>query len=186
MVGLLTYQLLEQLEASDPDLDDFVPEFLLRDPSHDHDVAKSIQRDWTEGVEEYQKWSDVQILTALGVKTTIPFLMAVQDPNGLHDPWKEPDWFEIPDNVIPFIPRWHQLVGILKGVKNAMTGIPLLQADDVGLGKTLQIAGVISTLAYYREHHDLKKAFPGSFGNYSQFLIVKMNTILTLSNIYSF
>ncbi|KAF8810163.1 hypothetical protein BYT27DRAFT_7254104 [Phlegmacium glaucopus] len=178
-ISALTYQLQDQLEESDPDQEEDVPEFVLSDPSQDHNLAKEIQEGWIEGVEEYQDWSRERLWVALGlvggsgtdgvgvgvgVEPTLPFFMTVQDPDGLHDPWKEPEWFKIPNNVVPFQPHWHQVVGILKALKNAMLGIPLLQGDDIGLGKTLQIASLISTLAFYHKYHQHKKAFPGIFG----------------------
>ncbi|KAG9102129.1 hypothetical protein FS749_015712 [Ceratobasidium sp. UAMH 11750] len=55
------------------------------------------------------------------------------------------------------LPKWHQIVGVNAILEGAFTkdlgdcSRPTLLCDDVGLGKTLQIIGVISMLAHLRE-----------------------------------
>ncbi|KAF8750282.1 aortic smooth muscle cell differentiation [Rhizoctonia solani] len=59
------------------------------------------------------------------------------------------------------VPFWHQLVGTLKILEGAFTqrtgtcAQPALLCDNVGLGKTVQIIGVISMLEHYYKQQEL-------------------------------
>ncbi|KAI5993055.1 hypothetical protein F5J12DRAFT_698839, partial [Pisolithus orientalis] len=58
---------------------------------------------------------------------------------------------------------WHQLIGIYCMLESVFKGKPILLMDGVGLGKTLQVLGVIVCLTYYWYVYMKKKAFPGDF-----------------------
>ncbi|KAB5587686.1 hypothetical protein CTheo_8873 [Ceratobasidium theobromae] len=57
-------------------------------------------------------------------------------------------------------PKWHQIAGSLAILRGAFTtklgepARPTMLCDDVGLGKTLQIIGVISIIAHMHEHQE--------------------------------
>lgn len=57
-------------------------------------------------------------------------------------------------------------------LERAFEGEPVLLMDGLGLGKTLQVLGVITCLAWYREYYERKKAFPGHFGESSLMLLL--------------
>lgn len=122
--------------------------------------------EWSEGVDEYKSKTFKDLWNMLGVPGQLPFFNEVTDPEGIHDPWndKDKDWFKDKENTRPFGPRWHQLVGILKMLEQAFKGEPCLNIDEVGLGKTLQTAGLVSVLAFYREFFKTNHRFPGAFG----------------------
>jgi hypothetical protein len=123
--------------------------------------------EWSEGVEDYRNKTMDNLWAILGFQNKrIPCLSLIQDPDGIHDPWNEEDqvWFRDPANTVPFNPRWHQLVSIVKLLECAFRGLPVFLMDDVGLGKTLQVTSLIATLAYYCEYHKEHSCFPGAFG----------------------
>ena len=57
-------------------------------------------------------------------------------------------------------------------LERAFDGKPVLLMDGVGLGKTLQVIGMIACLVFY--HESFKKAgkFPGHFGQSLYFMIL--------------
>ena len=57
------------------------------------------------------------------------------DPQGVKNEWDNPNWFEnvAEDEKTELKPRWHQLVGIVEGVKAAFGGKNILLMDEVGL-----------------------------------------------------
>ena len=126
--------------------------------------------DWTEGTEEFAQFTEEQLCQKLGIdpKTKkIPGFNEREDPDGLHDPWKEPEWFKAnKDSTTELTIRWHQLIGIYKLLLNVFDKKPILLMDEVGLGKTIQTIGVLSLLNYYRIHYETHKVFPGDFGKF--------------------
>jgi len=46
---------------------------------------------------------------------------------------------------------------------NVFARKPVLLMDDVGIGKTMQVVGLIAMLVYYHEYHNEHKKFPGHF-----------------------
>lgn len=135
-------------------------------PCLDLSAENCIDVDWTEGVEQYQVLTKDSALTILGLSgNTFPQFNNKQDINGAHDPWLEHDreWFSLSQNGEDLVPRWHQVIGVLKMIENFFVDRPTLLMDDVGLGKTLQVAGLFSTLAFYRDHHEKNGCFPGKF-----------------------
>ena len=124
--------------------------------------------EWESGVEDYQGLNEEQICALLGIQGpgAIPFFNEWIDPNG-GDPWLNKS---LADSSVdnqqrqPLRAQWHQLVGILKMLKQAFEGKPTLLMDAVGLGKTLQVVGVIAMLAYYRITKSKTQDFPGCFG----------------------
>jgi hypothetical protein len=146
----------EQIRISDPDADDEAAPTL--------ELERRITINWMEGVEEYKSLTRDAVFTCLGYKG-IPGFNRTFDPTGVHDPWSYEDgeWFKTSEDVADLVPRWHQLVGILKMTKCAFDGQPILLMDEVGLGKTMQVAGLIATLAYYRDYFAEHSRFPGIF-----------------------
>ena len=98
----------------------------------------------------------------------LPHFNADHDIDNLHDRWDEAEaaWFADKANLVPLEPRWHQLVGILKMLHLAFDGKPVLLVDEVGVGKTMQVVGVIAMLAHYRDCWEKTQDYPGIFGKY--------------------
>jgi hypothetical protein len=161
-VRQLQTMLISQIDMLAPDAEIEPAPFL--------DFEDVDEMSWTEGVEELQHISVDDLWARLGFKNRqLPFFNARQDPFGLHDPWdpEDKEWFENENNTESFKPRWHQLVGIYRMVQRAFAGEPILLMDEVGLGKTLQVVGLIVVLEWYREYYEQHKVFPGEFGEHS-------------------
>ncbi|KAI6137600.1 P-loop containing nucleoside triphosphate hydrolase protein [Pisolithus tinctorius] len=131
------------------------------------DLDAPIEPDWKEGVEALSKFSDEQLWQKLGIPDQrLPFFQQWTDPDGMIDPWSDEGqaWLQnMTEKRESLQPRWHQLVGIYRMLERVFEGKPILLMDGVGLGKTLQVLGVIACLAYYRYVYAKKKAFPGDF-----------------------
>jgi hypothetical protein len=167
-INHLTALIHELVKTSSEDEDNAIPELDL-----DMNVGVVV---WKEGVEEWQEKSEDELWSMLGLpEKRLPLFNEKIDMHGLHDPWDTEDkkWFDDPANqgrITPLAPRWHQLVGIYKMLDHAFKGKPILLMDEVGLGKTLQVVGVIAVLAFYRAFHDENGRFPGAFGACFPFL----------------
>lgn len=121
---------------------------------------------WTSGVEEFRACTTEQLWGLLGLaKPKLPHFNTDHDSENIHDRWDKADaaWFADKANLVPFQPCWHQLVGILKMLKMAFEGKPILLMDEVGVGKTLQVVGVVAMLAYYRKFWNDEHDYPGMF-----------------------
>ncbi|THH21443.1 hypothetical protein EUX98_g8376 [Antrodiella citrinella] len=123
---------------------------------------------WEEGTEEFANMNVSQLYAALGLVEGhgIPGMPEVYDTEGVHNVVDHADWFNNPPpdaSIRPIKLRWHQLVGILKMLRNSFEGKPILLMDSVGIGKTLQVIGVIAMLAVYRDAYDENGDFPGEF-----------------------
>lgn len=129
--------------------------------------GEDIVIDWETGVEELEKKSENELWELLGLQDKrIPFFHAKYDVSQLADPGT-PEYDKLLESIpdaLPLIPKWHQLVGILKIVKMVVSGEPLLLMDEVGVGKTLQVVGAICTITYYYEVYERTGHFPGMFG----------------------
>lgn len=125
--------------------------------------------DWSEGTEELKDVTEDGLYTLLGLPAkTIPFFNKFEDPDGLHDIWEDRAWFKNNQQKCTELrPRWHQLIGMYKMLRNIFDNKPTLLMDEVGLGKTIQVVGVISLLASYFsawENPTTPQRFPGDFG----------------------
>ena len=132
-------------------------------------------KDWTEGIEEFKNISTDVLWAMLGrPDKDLPWFNTHHDPDGIHNRWESRDdeWFANPKNLVPLVPRWHQLVGILRMLQLAFAGKPILLMDEVGVGKTLQVVGTITMLAYFRGFWKDKKDYPGAFGKRHLFSFV--------------
>ncbi|KAG9080964.1 hypothetical protein FRC07_014716, partial [Ceratobasidium sp. 392] len=105
------------------------------------------------GVDHLKDWTIERLWASLGL------------PGATQFPFAEPGRESLEGSALPskpkICPRWHQIVGvhaILEGAFTAKTGDrarPTMLCDDVGLGKTLQIIGVVSWLAHSYEQQEL-------------------------------
>ena len=139
------------------------------------DLGDSGTIEWTEGVEKYKSASVSELCAAIGIKDAhLPMFNVNQDPDGGRDPWDPQyrSWFADSKNTIPLTPRWHQLVGITGMIERMFAGHPILLMDGVGLGKTLQVVGVITVLTQFREFYEANKRFPGAFGAFHRDLLL--------------
>lgn len=136
------------------------------DDDYDEMVTPYEVGDWASGVEHFQTWSLEQLWRYLGFRDEILGLNTLQDPNGLVDPWDEKAWADLVarNKVTDLFPFWHQVVGIAELITRTLDGKPSLLMDDVGVGKTLQIVGLIAVYAHYFETHKRTGKFPGAFG----------------------
>jgi hypothetical protein len=149
----------EHIRACKQDHSDF--------PSPELDLDRPAVVQWSEGVDDYRNKSTDELWAILGFHDKhIPSVSRRRDIDGNRDPWDEQnrEWFQNQTNTIPFGPRWHQLVGVIKMLENVFRGLPVLLMDEVGLGKTLQIACLFATLVYFRVYYTLHGKFPGAFG----------------------
>lgn len=122
--------------------------------------------EWIEGVEEFKDCTTDSLWELLGLAAKVlPLFNVDLDSDGLHDRWdrREDTWFADKANLVPLEPRWHQLVGILKMLKLAFEGKPIMLMDEVGVGKTMQVVGLIAMLAYYRDFWEKNQDYPGIF-----------------------
>jgi hypothetical protein len=109
---------------------------------------------------------DVESVCAqLGIETPgiIPGFNTHGDTLGAANYWQDRALMETID-LEPVTPTWHQLVGILRMLQLSFEGKPVLLMDEVGVGKTLQAAGLIAMLTYYRRFKTRTGKFPGAFG----------------------
>lgn len=161
-IDTLSESLKEQLARADPKL---APE--SGDASCDPELLQepaSIAVVWREGVEEYQNFSKDQLWEKLGLPDKkIPFFNDRYDPQGIHDAWTDEGSAWLSGNGKQLEPYWYQLVGVHKMIENAFLGKPALLMDEVGLGKTLQVAAFTAIMTYYREHYEAHQSFPGDF-----------------------
>ncbi|KAG1891850.1 P-loop containing nucleoside triphosphate hydrolase protein [Suillus fuscotomentosus] len=156
-ITLLTASIHDQLKLCDPNATpaESIPEL-------DLDATDDCDYKWSEGVEEYSSLSEDDLWTILGLpEKQIPFFNLLQDPYGHYDPWSEGGQTWVKDNGEPLALRWHQLVGLVKMVKNVFFGMPVLLMDEVGLGKTIQVTALIAVLSFYREFYTMHNCFPG-------------------------
>ncbi len=56
--------------------------------------------------------------------------------------------------------------GIAELIGRSIDGQPTLLMDDVGVGKTCQVLGLIATYAQYYDYHKKHGRFPGKFGKH--------------------
>jgi SNF2 family DNA or RNA helicase len=136
-------------------------------PSLELDLDRPAVVQWSEGVDDHRNKSTDELREILGFHDNhIPSISRRRDIDGNRDPWDEQnrEWFQNQTNTIPFGPHWHQLVGVIKMLENAFRGLPVLLMDEVGLGKTLQIACLFATLVYFCVYYTLHRSFPGAFG----------------------
>ena len=123
--------------------------------------------DWKSGVEHLQNKTPGELWEMLGFGTikALPGFNTVEDPDGVVDPWDD-EWEEFAKGprAVPFGPRWHQLVGMVKLMHHAISGDPLLLMDEVGVGKTMQVIGTVVLYTLFRRYFAKNDCFPGAFG----------------------
>src|SRR5258705_1207206 len=159
-VAELIAQLEQHLQLLDPEAE--LPQF----PEYDPDRLPNI--DWDEGVDEFRTRTMEELWSFLGVGDCLPFFNTWLDTlNGRHFSDNKTLADEIKASGSRLEPRWHQLVGIAKMLTNCFQGRPVLLMDDVRIGKTLQVVGLIALLAYYREYFLKHGQFPGQIGESS-------------------
>ena len=148
-------------------------------PDMSMDDAPAWDEEWEEGIEEFQHHSTDDLWAMLGrPDKDLPWFNTHHDPDGIHNRWdsRDDEWFADPKNVVPLVPRWHQLVGILRMLQMAFARKPILLMDEVGVGKTFQVVGTITMLAYFRGFWKDKKDYPGAFGKYHLLLLISSLT----------
>lgn len=147
--------------SSDPD--DFEKQCVVDNLDKDVDIDMA----WESGVEEYKNTKPEDLWHFLGLREQrAPFFSDVYDPNGIYDTTTPEGQKWLQKNGVVLALKWHQLVGGLKVLDNFLShGFnSQLLADSVGLGKTIQLAFVISLLCYFRDHYKTNGKFPGKFG----------------------
>lgn len=124
--------------------------------------------EWREGVEDLRALSEDQLWEQLGFPNkALPFFQEWTDPDAMIESWTDAGekWLQTADGGRErLVPRWHQLVGILRMLQRGFDRQPVLVMDGVGIGKTLQAIGLIACLAFYRNHFEKHGHFPGIFG----------------------
>jgi hypothetical protein len=165
-VTQLMNELLDTVRTITDDIED-LPAF---------DFESDIPIDWTEGTEDINDLTLNDIHKRLGI-TELPWFNNRIDPFGLRNPWKAEDeeWLRDDNNTVELQARWHQWLGILRLIERFWQGKNMLLMDEVGLGKTLQVVGALTILAYFREFYEEKGRFPGAFGK----LFVRLCSCIT-------
>lgn len=120
--------------------------------------------EWESGVEPWQKKTMKEMQQYLGLREDGSFwyFNDTIDRLGEHDPWVDRAPLD-PNDAIKLRPHWHQLVGMAKMLDSLFDGKPLLLMDSVGLGKTMQVVGVMALLVYFREYKTHHGVYPGAF-----------------------
>lgn len=137
------------------------------------DVADFNLSEWSSGVEPYQACSEDEVITFLtgsNESKTLPFFNEYRDVHTVYTPWsKDPEsveWFRKaaqgnnPEAQKLFL-HWYQLVGVTCMVDRVFKGDGTLLADEVGLGKLIQVIAVITTLIFQREMFERTGNFTG-------------------------
>jgi hypothetical protein len=158
---------LDALYAEGPLLED--------DKDDDHDIDGVVEpheflKDWKEGIDGYERMSQKAILKHLGIPDGAwPFFNNLYDSVGLRNPKSDPEAFEagVTLEIKPLRLRWDQLVGVARAIDNAFKGHPLALCDEVGFGKTIQLAATIAALRWFRDFRTRHGTFPGDFGKLS-------------------
>jgi hypothetical protein len=123
-----------------------------------------------EGTEKFSQLSFKDACAALGIPETgiIPGFNPTRAKEGrLADPWTDHAFFADKENVEDLRPKWHQLIGMIAMLDRIFDGIPVLQMDEVGVGKTVQAFGVVALLAHFRRYRAEFKDYPGYFSKHS-------------------
>ena len=174
-------------------------EHMLNDEAPDNEMPSTEPgtldlTQWSEGTEEYAKLTPSELYKLMGLPDNrIPGFNDLECAEGVHEPWTHHDFFKdahkewneqkalvkegktIAADPLQkwrvLQPRWHQLVGMFKMLVNIFDGKPILLMDEVGLGKTMQVVGVIAILDFYRSFYGANKYFPGYFREWNIILI---------------
>ena len=123
---------------------------------------------WSEGTEHFAATPEETIDECLGINDwsgNFPNFNNKVDPEGIHDAWSQEGRAALEkDTALPLRPRWHQKVGVLRMMERLMDNLPCLLMDEVGVGKTMQIIGAITTYVLFHRFYEAHKKFPGEFG----------------------
>lgn len=121
---------------------------------------------WSSGAGHLQQLDEKQLWEILGLpNNAIPFFNERFDPQGQFTTRTAEGkaWFSDEKNGELLRLKWHQLVGLVRLLQNAFAGKPLMLFDDVGLGKTIQVAAFIAVICYYQEYYTVNQTYPGAF-----------------------
>lgn len=123
------------------------------------------------GVDQHQNASKEELQDALGGKQCVDSLVQWLDGDGLYDEWTPEGEQYLHDTqnrngIVPFEPKWHQWVAVLKMVLNAFEGHPVLLMDGVGVGKTLQVIMLFCVLRWLRAFYGKHGHFPGKLSTW--------------------
>lgn len=114
--------------------------------------------------------SDLYARIGLGTSKRIIGLECAFDKDGIESSWtfNDPRWAaKLPSSRLgQQHPRHHQLVGVVKMLPWVLRGEGGLLADDVGLGKTLQVTMVALERMNIVERHDKMKLYDDVFGEH--------------------
>ncbi|EKM49396.1 uncharacterized protein PHACADRAFT_201655 [Phanerochaete carnosa HHB-10118-sp] len=109
-------------------------------------AERSIIPDWNldDELKHLTVKNTQQLWTDLGIKDEklVP-LAEWRDPYLQFNSWQNPD--ECPEERrIPSNLKWHQVVGLHRFAESMFTGTSVLNMDEVGVGKTLQVIALIA------------------------------------------
>ncbi|KAI6097725.1 P-loop containing nucleoside triphosphate hydrolase protein [Pisolithus croceorrhizus] len=151
------------------DLDDEDADDTVEFEENNINLAQAVE-DWKEGVEQYKRYSMDDLWNMLGLRDVkrIPDFQEKIDTDGSCQPWTEngAQWLSTSPEAVPLRINWHQLVGIVHMVDRALSGLPVLLMDEVGVGKTMQAVGLIGTLSFFREFYARHGHFPGKWKDF--------------------
>lgn len=147
-----------------PGEDDEIPEF------NPFDLEESVEVEWEEGGEEFRGFTINGLYALHGIypkgeeEPTFPFFNRYlpTPAKSRHKQHADVDKATSKDSEARELlrARWHQVLGVVKMVKLAFHGKAALLMDEVGLGKTLQVVGVIAELARLREAKEKNRQVP--------------------------
>jgi hypothetical protein len=67
------------------------------------------------------------------------------------------------DDLVPLNLDHRQVVGVVRKLMNAFKGHPIINSDDVGVGKTFQVLAVVAVLKWFAHYFDEHHQYPGAY-----------------------
>jgi hypothetical protein len=83
-------------------------------------------------------------------------------PAACGDRWEDPNALT-DSELVPLNLSHRQVVGIVQMLLNAFKARPIINNDDVGVGKTFQVLGFIAVLSWFHTYRKRTGHFPGLY-----------------------
>lgn len=134
------------------------------------DISDVDLENWSEGGEQYRGYSLEQLRKLTGYQPAIDFghgpMLATQidtlrelRPHTAE--WQEQIQLGNGDRFENLTLRWHQMVHLLVCHDLLLQGLPMLNMDSVGLGKTIEACASIGYIEFGRQYWEKHGQWPG-------------------------